>query len=612
MALNTLVERAKGGDRQAMGELYQQTCQRVYALALRLTGNKDTAMDVVQESYLSALEHLEDLRNPDAFLSWMFQIAANRCRKVQRQAGRLVSPDGEDEEGTGYFDAIPDPDEGLIPEAAADSGETRRLVMELVDRLPPDQRECVILYYFTQCSVEQIAQVQSCAPGTVKSRLNYARKKLKEGVLALEARDNIRLHTLAPVGLLFACLDQEMPGWPAFLQTWGKVAAGVSATGAAAASAGAASAAAGQGAGAGAGAAAAAGGSQTAGGVSAAAKGVAGALKMKIAAGVAAAAVLAGGAGVVLHQPAVTFSDPAFEQNVRIFLDKPTGEIREGDLKDIHFITLAENGMSIGQFNQSLGPEDNLPGSQQVESLEDIRLFPELKCLTFCDVDDALLGTITESQSITSVYFETRSSEEAGIKNFAFVEQLPALEHLVAIAEAGADLSPVENLTSLTRLDMRIRGEAMLDISNLTQLSSLRLSGSGWNSTIGVRLTNDLPELKVLIFAGAGDPGFQIDLDLVRHTPSLEYLSLNDVWDTDLTPIAQLAQLRAIVLAYNEVPLDLTPLASCPSLEVCKIDDGPDSRFLWDASVIPDALPVEIGTWEHTQRVYQEIAAALF
>ena len=82
MALKTLVERAKGGDQQAMGELYQQTCQRVYALALRLTGNKDTAMDVVQESYLSALEHLEDLRNPDAFLSWMFQIAANRCRKL--------------------------------------------------------------------------------------------------------------------------------------------------------------------------------------------------------------------------------------------------------------------------------------------------------------------------------------------------------------------------------------------------------------------------------------------------------------------------------------------------------------------------------------------------
>ena len=99
MDLSTLAARAKAGDQQAMGELYQQTCQRVYALALRLTGNRDTAMDVVQESYLSALEHLEDLRNPDAFLSWIFQIAANRCRKILRQEGRFVSPGGEDEEG---------------------------------------------------------------------------------------------------------------------------------------------------------------------------------------------------------------------------------------------------------------------------------------------------------------------------------------------------------------------------------------------------------------------------------------------------------------------------------------------------------------------------------
>ena len=82
MELRTLVEQAKTGDPAAMGELYQATNQRVYALALRLTGNPDEAMDVVQESYLSALQNLEGLRNPDAFLSWIFQIAANRCRKL--------------------------------------------------------------------------------------------------------------------------------------------------------------------------------------------------------------------------------------------------------------------------------------------------------------------------------------------------------------------------------------------------------------------------------------------------------------------------------------------------------------------------------------------------
>lgn len=604
MELRTLVERAKAGDQQAMAQLYQETSPRVYALALRLTGNPDQAMDVVQESYLSALQNLESLRNPEAFLSWIFQIAANRCRKVLRREGRFVSPGGEDEEEQDYFDAIPDPNEALIPEEAADIGETRRLVMELVNQLPEAQRECVILYYFSQCSVEQIARLQACTEGTVKSRLNYARKKLKEGVLALEARDNIRLHSLAPIGLLFACVGSELPAPGAFLLTWQNVATGVGTAGVAAASA------AGQSAGAGAGAAAgaaAASGSQTASGVSAAAKGMAGALKMKIAAGVAAAAVLAGGAGLVLHQPAVTFSDPAFEQNVRIFLDKPTGQIQESDLEDIHYITLSEGGMSISQFGQSLGPEDSLLGTQQVNSLEDIHLFPELWCLTFHDMDSTLLSTITESKSLTSFYFITSSSAEAGIENFAFVEQLPALDHLNVVAAAGADLSPVENLTSLTFLDMAIQGDAALDISGLTQLRDLRLSGSGWDSNINIQLTNDLPELKLMTFAGAGDPGFQFDLKQVEHMPSLEYLSLKDVRDTDLTPIAQLAQLRAVVLGYDHVPLDLTPLASCPSLEICSITDGSDSHFLWDESVIPDTLPVEIGTQEQAQTVYYEI-----
>ena len=112
------------------------------------------------------------------------------------------------------------------------------------------------------------------------------------------------------------------------------MAAGLGTAGAAAASTAAAAASAGEAAGTGtaaAGTGAAASGGHTAAG--AAAKGVAGALKMNVAAGLAAWAVLAGGAGIVLSQsPAVTFSDPAFEQNIRVLLDIPSGTIREDDL----------------------------------------------------------------------------------------------------------------------------------------------------------------------------------------------------------------------------------------------------------------------------------------
>ena len=281
MELTELVRKAQSGDQEAMSELYQQTCQRVYALALRLTSDPDRAMDAVQESYLSALQNLDKLQKPEAFLHWIFQITANCCRKFHNREKRYVSPE-QGEEESDYFASIPDPNEKILPEAAADSGETRRLVLELVDRLPPEQRECVVLYYFSECSVEEISRLQACTENTVKSRLNYARKKLKEGVLALEARDGIRLHSFAPIGLLLACTGEELPAAASFLHIWQNVAAGLGTAGAAAASTAAAAASAGEAAGTGtaaAGTGAAASGGHTAAG--AAAKGVAGALKMR-------------------------------------------------------------------------------------------------------------------------------------------------------------------------------------------------------------------------------------------------------------------------------------------------------------------------------------------
>ena len=97
MELTEAVRRAQAGDQEAMGELYRQTNQRVYALALRLTRNPELAMDAVQDTYVSALGNLDQLREQAAVLHWLFQIAANRCRKLQRREGRYVQPQQDEE-----------------------------------------------------------------------------------------------------------------------------------------------------------------------------------------------------------------------------------------------------------------------------------------------------------------------------------------------------------------------------------------------------------------------------------------------------------------------------------------------------------------------------------
>lgn len=588
-----LVEEAKAGNQAAMEALYQETGQRVYALALRLTGDPDQAMDVVQESYLSALEHLDSLRNPNAFMSWMFQIAANRCRKIYRQNRRFAALDqGEDDGQRDVLDTLPDPDEKLLPEAAADSDETRRLVMELVDSLPEAQRECVILYYFSECSVEQIAQIQGCAEGTVKSRLNYGRKKLKEGVLALEERDGIRLHSLAPIGLLLACVGNELPEPTAFLHTWQNIMAGMGAAGTAAASAGAAYAAVGEGAG------AAAGGQTAAVSVSTAAKGAMGALKFKIAAGVAVAVVVAGGAGIALSQsPAITFSDPAFEQNIRVILDKPFGPIRARDLEGIYTLSILDEGMNSGIEGAAQAEAGTLP----VSSLEDVALLPKLEQMNY-QVDDggAILNTLPEQESIQTLWANVNELDGTGVEDLAFLERLPALRRLYLHTAAGTELGPVEEKTSLMGLSLIPDEDTVLDISQLTQLRFLDYWGSS-ELAIALETTAELPDLRSLSLPGGS--AFTTSLDVVSYMPALEYICLNGVEDTDLTPLAQLSHLRAIQLSYNGCPVDLTPLAQCADLEVCSILNESDAEVM----TIPAQLPLEIGDVARSREIYQEV-----
>lgn len=582
MEMTELVRRAQTGDQEAMGELYQQTNKQIYALALRLTGRPELAMDVVQDTYLSAMQNLEKLRDPQALTHWLAQIAANRCRKLLRKEGRYVSPQ-QDEEDTSFFDAIPDPDEKLIPETAADDGETRRLLRELIDDLPEAQRECMILFYFSQCPVEQIAQVQECSEGTVKSRLNYGRKKLKEGILALEARDGIRLHSLAPVGVLFRLTAGELPSSQALFQAWQSVASQLGTAGAA---------------GAGVAAAASGGGSAAAGGAAAAKGTVAGALKIKIAAMVAAGVVAVGGTAAMLQQPAVTFSDPAFEHNIRILLDQPEGAIHEKDLEQIRSLYVVEDGMTTS-WGQGLYPEAE-EGTTAVESLEDISLLTKLDRLDYLVPDDgALLETVGEHKNL-KIFCNYRWDEPgAYLNDLSFLEQFPNLDTLNIYAASEADLTPVETKTSLVSLRFFAEGDNLLDISQLTGLHNLCLSADQ-NGAIKAESSAQLPQLRSLeLWGGLGGPPV---LGLVEQMPGLEFLKAIWLPDTDLTPLAGLANLRAVIL-YDDVPYDLTPLTACTKLEICCLSSN-------NPAVVPSGLPVvkgDSGDWAPAYDILAEV-----
>lgn len=131
----------------------------------------------------------------------------NRCRN-QLTRGPKEQPIPEDKEGNSLLDTYEDLDQQKVPDQALDNAETQRMIQELVDGLSPEQRMSVLLYYYDERSVKEIAELMETSEGTVKSRLNYARKAIKTGVEEYE-KQGIKLYGLSPLPFLLYFLRRE-------------------------------------------------------------------------------------------------------------------------------------------------------------------------------------------------------------------------------------------------------------------------------------------------------------------------------------------------------------------------------------------------------------------
>lgn len=197
--MKDLVLRACAQDQESWGELYEATAREAYFVARKVCGNEQDAMDMVQDSFITAYEKLESLEDPEKFQSWLNMIVANKCRDFLKKRKPALFSEYETDDGF-TLDWADEDLEGM-PEQNLDHKETVRLVSEIIDDLPEDQKLCVILYYRDEMSVSEIAEALSVSDGTVKSRLNYARKKVEGKVLELEKRGT-KLYGLAPLPFL--------------------------------------------------------------------------------------------------------------------------------------------------------------------------------------------------------------------------------------------------------------------------------------------------------------------------------------------------------------------------------------------------------------------------
>ena len=189
-----LVQLVLDGDTQAFNDLVERHQSHAYNLCLRMLGDADAAADVAQDAFISAYKHLPSLRGE--FRPWLMRIVANGCRDVLRSKKRRpsVSLDLERDDDDTPAMQIADTSDG--PEAALMKSELQITIAGALAEIPDDQREVIILSDIQGLSYQEIADMTGINIGTVKSRLNRARSRLRELLMAAELLPRVRRHTV--------------------------------------------------------------------------------------------------------------------------------------------------------------------------------------------------------------------------------------------------------------------------------------------------------------------------------------------------------------------------------------------------------------------------------
>ena len=156
--ISLIVEQAKNGDSNAVAELFELTQEKAYYTALKITKHSEDAQDILQEAYVKAFTSLESLKDNSKFVSWFNCIVANKARNyIIKKKPDLFSQYNSDDSDLEFEDMLENKDESFIPHEITDNKETKRLIMECIERLPEDQKICIIMYYYDEMSVKDIA-----------------------------------------------------------------------------------------------------------------------------------------------------------------------------------------------------------------------------------------------------------------------------------------------------------------------------------------------------------------------------------------------------------------------------------------------------------------------
>lgn len=189
MNISHLVEKIKKGDNKSFEKLYELTEREVWFTCISFLKNETTAQDIMQETYITAFLKIQSLEKSSQIRSWLNRIAVNKCKNYLKGKGEIQLDDEIFENQAIVDERISIPEEYISDKAK------REIILSIMQEVLSDvQYQTVIMHYFNEMTVDEIAEVFECSRGTVLSRLNYSRAKMKTAIEDYENKSGDKLH----------------------------------------------------------------------------------------------------------------------------------------------------------------------------------------------------------------------------------------------------------------------------------------------------------------------------------------------------------------------------------------------------------------------------------
>ena len=201
--IKELVLSAKNGNKKAFDKLYKLTSNDVWFTCVSLLKDEENAKDIMQETYITAFLKLDTLKDEEKFCGWLTAIATNKSKnklkgKVEYQIDDEV------------LIAKTETDELMLPEEYINKAEKRKVLLQIIeDTLSFNQYQVVLMFYFNELSIAEIAQALKISEGTVKSRLNSSRAKMKTAIEDYENKSGDKLHGVVVVPFFTTIFKEE-------------------------------------------------------------------------------------------------------------------------------------------------------------------------------------------------------------------------------------------------------------------------------------------------------------------------------------------------------------------------------------------------------------------